>query len=152
MKDLRVTVSLIEHTLHRATARATVRWGDESATAEVTVDTAEGSDLSRRLRAQGGLGELRLVRVRAQLIERVQDRALHMARDQLIQRALTDEDRDDLRKRGPLEKMRPALEAKTREHHDLWGAVENWKKSQLSGASSVSPRPMVGPLDKRRPS
>jgi hypothetical protein len=130
MKDLRVTVSIIEHTPHRATARATIRDGSESATAEATIDASDGSALAERLAAQGGLGAARLERVRVTLLERAQDKAIHAARNELIQRTLTDEDRDDLAKRGPLEKMRPALEAKTREHHELWQAVEGWKRAQ----------------------
>jgi hypothetical protein len=128
-KEVRINVELIEHSLHRATARATIRDGSEAATAEATVDASDGSELAVRLAAQGGLGAARLANVRSQLLERAQDRALHMARDQLIQRTLTDEDRDDLRKRGPLERMRPALDAKVRERHELWQSVEKWKRS-----------------------
>lgn len=130
MAHLKVTIELIEHTLHRATARATVSYGKDSATSEYTIDASDGSELSNKLLDQGGLGICRLERIRSTLLERVQDKAVHRARNILIERTLTDENRVELARRGPLERMTPDLETKTKAHHELFTLVEDWKRNQ----------------------
>jgi hypothetical protein len=129
MKDLRVTVELVEHTLHKATARATVRWGKESATFDYTIDVREESEYTAHLRAtKGGRAEALLNRIRSELIERTQNKAIHRAREAIKARELTDADKSELNRRGALEPMAPGLDAKVRDHHSLDQAIEAWKR------------------------
>ncbi len=117
-----VSVEIVEHVGHRATATATVRQGRDVATATVTIDLSEGSELEQRLQ-QTDLGRHRLGRARATLLERVQDRALHQARDKLLDARLSPAERKERDIRGPLQAMSAGLRARADEYREITDAI-----------------------------
>jgi hypothetical protein len=113
------SVELLEHVGFRAVARGTA--SIDGLTETVTHEIDLGTEPVQRLRAQRG--EVWFADVLNRLPELARGKALGIARDILIDRMLTPEEREERRTRRPEQPMSPGLAAKHERRRVLCDAV-----------------------------
>ncbi len=131
MKPPTAQVELLSHVGHRAVARASVSLDGDSETVEHELDLTDGSRLAEWLRTQRS--QARLDQVRSELAERVQHKALTIAREAVAERSFTTEEQEERTRRQPMQPKSPALAAKYARIDLLCAAIDE-EKARIRGS------------------
>lgn len=121
----RFTTTILQQSAHTLTVRAELVVDEDTEVVEYTLDASDGSELEASLRVQGGLGLVRLGRLRVELQQRAREKAQNLAKDRLIERRFTDEERAERASRRPMQPMSAGLRRKLQQLRQLAKRIDN---------------------------